>query len=201
VVLFKSRRQHLRPHHLDAARSCCTPNGGPCRHFNSGRRPKHEDVVFIIGLHRHQDGKSLSGVTWVHGVLDISCGASGNFYPLFGCSVRATPHVMATRGDCARRTWLCLSSGIRKCLVFYCICNCKCDYQIPTHSPSADWSLRTDNHDVSRVTSAVRARAPWRRYLPRSCFTVTSSVATAPCEAALSPRLWPRRCRSFSGRL
>jgi len=116
--------------------------------------------MFIIGLQRNQDGKSLSGVTWVHGVLGISRGASGEFYPLFGCSGRATPHVMATRGDCARRTWLCLSSGTRKCLEFYSFCNCKYDYEIPPHPPSADWSLRTDNHDVGRVTSAVRARTP-----------------------------------------
>ena len=157
--------------------------------------------MFIIGLQRNQYGKSLSGVTLVDGVLDISHGASRAFCPLFGCSVRATPHVMATRGDCARRTWLCLSSETRKCLDFYSFCNCKNDYQIPTHSSSAYWSLRTDNHDVSRVTSAVRARTPWRRSLPRSCSTVPSSVATALWEAAPSPRWWLRRCHSFSGRL
>ena len=70
--------------------------------------------MFIFGLQRNQDGKSLSGVTLVPDVFDISRGASGDFYPFFGCSVRATPNVMATRGDCARRARLCLNFGTRK---------------------------------------------------------------------------------------
>jgi len=35
VVLFKSRHQHIRPHHLDAARSCCMPIRGPCGHADA----------------------------------------------------------------------------------------------------------------------------------------------------------------------